>query len=72
MTKSKINWPVMAALMAQIQSDLAELKGKITDDETGKIIERIDKSAEEVIGAVMPEVRKALGMPESAGVGTND
>lgn len=67
MTKGKINWPLMAALMAQIQSDLAELKGKIVDDETGKIIDRIDKSAEEVIGAVMPEVRKALGVVESVG-----
>jgi hypothetical protein len=66
MAKGKINWPLMAALMAQIQSDLAELKGKITDDESGKIIERIDKSAEEVISAVMPEVRKQLGVPEPA------
>jgi len=62
--KGKINWPLMAVLMAQIQSDLAELKGKIVDDETGKIIDRIDRSAEEVIGTVMPEVRKQLGILE--------
>lgn len=59
--QNNINWIVMATLLAQMQEDLEALRGKIVDNpDAVEIMGKINRSADEVISTVMPEVRRQM------------